>query len=499
MARIKSIGRNAAFCLMLSRVPQARRFPNGFTAGILLAVAALMFGGCASVPNVAFLKRTYATQSVQLRSAWGPIPQATSKAILAGLKQQSGSEEIVRRQAAIEQVVAGRPLVTGNRVRLLLDGPATYEALFAAIRHASTTINVESYIIDDREVGQKFAALLLERRAAGVEVNVMYDSVGSLKTRKDYFDHLRAGGVRVVEFNPVKLKNATKPWKLNHRDHRKLTVIDGRIAFLGGINIDEVYASSSLSSGSTSGGGGSSGGSGGGKEKLRRSGWRDTDVEIEGPVVADFQRLFVRNWQDQHGPPLDEAKYFPSLVPAGTEIVRAIGSSPNDAYSVIYLSLMAAIINAQRYVYITNAYFVPDPQLIQALVEAAQRGVDVRLILPSTTDSRAAGYAAHSHYAELLQAGVKIYERQAALLHAKTAVVDGVWSMVGSANLDWRSAVDNDELDAVILGQEFATQMVRTYAFDETRSDLIDARRWKKRPMHERLQEMLFRLVGRFL
>lgn len=483
---------------MFSRFPDENRRSTGLWVAAT-AAAAVLLAGCAGVPNTAFLKHTYARQSVQLRNAWGPIPQATSQAILNELKQKSGADDIIQRQTAIEQAVAGKPLVLGNRVQLLLDGPATYEAMFAAVRQAKRTIDVESYIIDDGEIGRKLAALLLERRAAGVEVNVMYDSVGSIKTKKDYFDRLRAGGVHVVEFNPVKLRAATHPWKLNHRDHRKLTIVDGRIAFLGGINIDEVYAHSSTSSGGLSGGSSGSSGGGSNKQDLKRSGWRDTDIEIEGPVVADFQRLFLRTWRDQHGPPLDESKYLPPLAPEGKEIVRAIGSSPNDAYSVVYLSLMGAIINAQRYVYITNAYFVPDPQLIRALVDAAQRGVDVRLVLPSTTDSRSAAYAAHSHYAELLRGGVKIYERQAALLHAKTAVVDGVWSMVGSANLDWRSAVDNDELDAVILSPDFAAKMVRTYAFDESRSDLIDPVRWEHRSIRERVKETIFHLLGRLL
>jgi cardiolipin synthase len=463
-------------------------------AAVVIGGSALSLGGCASVPNTTFLRRADARRSVQLRNAWGPIPQKTSAAILAELSQKSGSHGIVERQAAIEQAVAGRPLVLGNRVQLLLDGPATYDAMFAAMRNATATIDIESYIIDDGPVGQKFAALLLERHAAGVEVNVIYDSVGAFKTKDAYFDRLRAAGVHVVEFNPISLRNATKLWKLNHRDHRKLTIVDGRVAFLGGINIDEVYASSSSTSG-----GSSSGGSSSATKKAKQSGWRDTDVRIEGPVVADFQRLFLHTWREQHGPALDESRYFPPLLPVGTEIVRAIGSSPEDAFSVTYLSLMAAIINAQRFIYITNAYFVPDPQLVQALIEAAGRGVDVRLILPSTSDSRSAAYAAHSHYAELLKGGVKIYERQVALLHAKTAVIDGVWSTVGSSNLDWRSAVDNDELNAVILSTDFAAQMVRAYALDERRSDQIELDRWRHRRLSERLKEAWFRLLERLL
>lgn len=450
--------------------------------------------GCATVPNTEFLKRVYATESASFKTAWGPIPERTSAAIMASLKRQAGDLDILERQAAIEEAVAGHPLVLGNRVRLLLDGPATYAAMFAAIRQARSTVNVELYIIDDGDIGQRFAELLLERRAAGVEVNVLYDSFGCLPTDRAYFDRLRAGGVRVVEFNPIGPLAITRPWKLNHRDHRKLTIVDGRTAFLGGINIDDVYASSSSRPGSARGSGSS-----GGEDDQKRNGWRDTDVQIDGPVVADFQRVFVETWEKQHGPALDRETYFPPLHPAGDEIVRPIASSPDDAFSVTYLTLMAAIINAQRYIYITNAYFVPDPQLVAALIEASRRGVDVRLILPSTTDSRSAGYAAHAHYAGLLKGGVKIYERQAALLHAKTAVVDGVWSCVGSANLDWRSAVDNNELNAVILSPEFARHMTAVYALDQAQSDLIVPEQWRRRPLRQRWKEWFFRITGRLL
>ncbi|HVU32826.1 MAG TPA: phospholipase D-like domain-containing protein, partial [Opitutaceae bacterium] len=293
-----------------------------------------------------------------------------------------------------------------------------------------------------------------------------------------------------------------KRWAINHRDHRKLLVVDGRTAFLGGINIDDVYSSGSSSSGGGSSGGFSSGGSGsssGGKDKERRSGWRDTDIEIDGPVVADFQRLFLQTWQKQNGPPLPPVNYFPVVPPAGNAIVRAIGSTPDDPYNAMYLTFIAAITNAQKQIYITNAYFVPDPQLVSALLAAAHRGVDVRIILPSTTDSRSAAYAARSYYAELLQGGIRIYERRWALLHAKTAVIDGVWSCVGSSNLDWRSAVDNDEINAVILGRGFARQMLAAYALDEAQSDEIRLDRWNHRRFGERAKEWFFRLCGRLL
>ncbi len=193
-------------------------------------------------------------------------------------------------------------------------------------------------------------------------------------------------------------------------------------------------------------------------------------------MVGEFQKLFIQTWDKQHGKPLAQKDYFPVVAPQGKEIVRAIGSTPDDPYSLIYVPLISAITNAGKHVYITTAYFVPDPQLLKALLDAAGRGVDVRLILPSHSDSTSAFYAGRSHYSKLLEGGVKVYERRGALLHVKTAIVDGVWSCVGSSNLDWRSALDNDEIDAVILGREFAQQLQAAYAGDIAASDAIDQR-----------------------
>jgi cardiolipin synthase len=375
----------------------------------------------------------------------------------------------------------------GNKVTLLQDGPATYRAMFAAVRAAKDRIDIESYIIEDGEVGQQFADILLERQAAGVQVNVIYDSVGAFGTGKPFFERLRQAGVQVVEFNPVNPLDLKKAWAPNHRDHRKLLVIDGATVFLGGINISSVYSSGS-----------SIGRSEHAVDPTR--GWRDTDVQIDGPVAAEFEALFRETWAKQKGKPLAAtgAQANPTL-PKGNDIVRAIGSTPDDAFSLVYLTVVSAITNAEKQVYITNAYFVPDPQLLQALVDAARRGVDVRLMLPGTSDSAAAFHAGRSYYDELLEAGVKIYERRGALLHAKTAIVDGVWSCVGSSNLDWRSALDNDEINAVIVGREFGRQMQAAYAKDIEAAQAIDLATWRRRPLALRVRELAARLLGPLL
>ncbi len=446
----------------------------------------LAAAGCATLPDTNALIERHAGQTARFEDARGALSRVKSAAILAELKRKSGDIDILEKQIALEQAIVGSPLTVGNKVTLLQDGPATYAAMFAAIRNARDHINLESYIIEDDEIGRQFADLLLEQQGRGVQVNVIYDSFGAISTPKAYFDRLREGGIEVLEFNPVNPLTAPKPWLLNNRDHRKLHVVDGRTAFLGGINISSVYSSGSVASRA-------------GKQAGSQVAWRDTDLQVEGPAVAEFQKLFMDTWEKQRGKPLAPKTYFPVLQPQGKEIVRAIGSTPDDPYSLIYLTLISAIGNAEKQVYLTHAYFVPDPQLLAALVDAAGRGVDVRIILPSHTDSESTFHVGRSHYSTLLTAGVKIYERRGELLHSKTALIDGVWSCVGSSNLDWRSFLDNHEINAVVLGREFGGQMETMFAADLAASDAIDLASWERRPLKFRLKEMMARLWARLL
>ncbi len=395
---------------------------------------------------------------------------------------------ILGRHMLVEQAInADSPLVGGNRLRLLQDGPATYAAMMEAIRSATDHINLQTYIFEDDEVGTEFANLLLERQAEGVQVNLIYDSFATIVTPTEFFDRLRDGGIRLVEFNPINpLSPKSRSWKFNHRGHRKLLVVDGATAFVGGINISEVYSSGSFVSRTR-------------KPSARPAGWRDTHLQISGPVVAEFQRLFHETWIEQEGPPLEGRAYFPDLRPHGDEIVRAIGSTPDDERSVIYLTLLAAIQSAEHSVYLTIAYFAPDSQFLDALKGAAERGVDVKLIMPAKSDIWPIFHVGRSYYEELLEAGVAVYERRGSVMHAKTAVIDGVWSTVGSSNIDWRSFLYNDELNAVILGREFAGEMEAMFEDDLSHSDRIALAQWRERPLPLRFMEWSAKLIERGL
>lgn len=441
---------------------------------------------CASLPDSDALIERHSAQSARFANASGLLSAQKSAEIVAELKHRSGDIDILDRQLALEQAIVGSPLIVGNKVTLLQDGAATYAAMFAAIRKAQDHVNLESYIIDDDEIGRQFADLLLAQQARGVQVNVIYDSVGALNTPNAFFDRLIDGGIAVLEFNPINPLAAKKPWLLNNRDHRKLLVVDGRTAFIGGINISSVYSSGSVVKRPA-------------KTSTDTVAWRDTDLQIEGPVVGELQKQFIGTWEKQRGKPLAAKAYFPALKAQGKDIVRAIASTPDDPYSLIYLTMISAINNAERQVHLTNAYFVPDPQLLKSLIDAAGRGVDVQLILPSHSDSDVVFHAGRSHYTALLQAGVKIHERRGPLLHSKTALVDGVWSCVGSTNLDWRSFLDNDEINAVILGREFAAQMETMSRDDLAASQTIDAESWESRSTLLRLKEWGSRLLQRLL
>ena len=454
----------------------------------LAAACWLLAAGCAHLPDTGLPVGARYTPQVEIDGARGPLSTQRVAAILAGMSRKAGESDILQEHVALEQAIVGTPLTSGNRVLLLQDGAATYPAMFSAIGAATDHINLETYILEDDEIGRQLADLLLHKRSQGLQVNLVYDSVGAIGTPKAFFDRLKAGGVQVLEFNPVNPLSAKKEWLVNNRDHRKLLVVDGHTAFVGGINFSRVY-----SGGSSVRRRGTDARPAAGDEADRIA-WRDTHLRIEGPVVDEFQKLFMQTWAKQRGALLGAANYFPALAAKGGEMVRAIGSTPDDPHSLIYLTLISAISRSERHVYLTNAYFVPDPQLLDALTDAARRGVDVRLLLPGKSDSGVAFHAGRSHYSALLRAGVKLYERRVGMLHAKTATIDGVWSCVGSTNLDWRSFLHNDEIDATVLGREFAGQMQAAFAADLEASERVDLERWEARSFDFRLKEWGARL-----
>ncbi len=447
---------------------------------MLLAVLTSVLDACA-VPNVNGVAAT-SSGSQPLIGAHGPLSTARSREILDALKRQSPNSDILDRHLAIEKAATGVPLIAGNHTTILHDGGETFAAMFNAIRGAQASINLEFYTFEDVESGGEYlGALLVAKRAQGVAVNVLYDSFGSMDTPPAFLNALRGAGCLVLEYNPIdplKVRGAYLP---NDRDHRKLLVVDGTTAFVGGVNLYtgyQVHPHAKFV------------GSGGNNAVF----WHDTDLEIQGPAVAALQHLFVQHWVDQRGPPLDQSTFFPPLRREGDEVLHVLGSTPSQPVPAYYATILSAITNAEQRIWLTTAYFVPTDDEVDDLEDAARRGVDVRLMLPSQSDSPSAFDVGRSHYDDLLEAGVKIYEIQNEVLHSKTAVIDGVWSVIGSSNFDHRSVLFNDEVDVIVLGRATASQLEAEFQADEAKSRAIDETTWSHRPFSERIRELLARL-----
>jgi cardiolipin synthase len=367
----------------------------------------------------------------------------------------------------------------GNRVALLLDGPETYEAMLEAIATASDHIHLETYIIENDEVGYRIADALIERARNNVDVRLIYDGYGSTDDA-DYWGRLRDAGVRVHQFNPPDPLENIELDSYHRRDHRKILVVDGEVGFTGGVNFYDAYRARP----------------GGSEEKGHKSllpwvdsskdrkGWRDTHIQIEGPAVAELQRIFVAHWERLEAETVAGDRIFPQLQQMGEERVRFdVGVGGNEAPSEIYTAYLASFREARHRIWITQAYFVPNDEFLDALKEAALRGIDVKVIVPGVTDVTFILYASRALYGELLEAGVQIFEFQEGVLHAKTAVIDGVWSTVGSSNLDYLSFLRNHEADAVVIGAGFAADMERVFQQDLERSRHITLEDWQRRPL----------------
>lgn len=443
--------------------------------------------GCAaSLPNARELFETLRRESREDSGDAG-ISRRTRIA-LGRLRSQGYLTAAMERHLRLIRAIAGVPLLGGNKVTLLQNGKTIYAAMERIISEAKNSINLETFTFADDAVGRKFASLLIDRSRHGVRVNIIYDSLGSMNTPASFFDRMRRNGISVVAFNPL-AGASPQAWSQSvvHRDHRKLLVVDGRIAIIGSVNIANEYANNRAEEFSNA------------AAAANQMFWRDTDVEIQGPAVAQCQRLFVAEWYGQTGKLLAPADYFPHLKPRGHQLVQVIGSTPEVGFSTIYYTLLDAVQNAEKNVYIADAYFAPGDQFLTRLKAAGRRGVDVELVLPHRTDHPIVIEAARWHYGSVLRAQVRIYERLHAVLHSKTATIDDIWSTVGSSNLDWWSIARNNEINVVIVGRTFALQMNAAFVSDREQSLEITRSAWSHRSITQRVDEFCGWVVQRWL
>lgn len=445
--------------------------------------ACLLLSACARLPDLKYLKEPiHAPTAPRVVDGQGALSEKDAASVLA--RRLGHSKVDAKMLAGLEEAATGRPLIAGNKVTLLFDGPRTIAAMMAAVGAAKDSINLETYIFEQDPLGLKFADLLIAKQKEGVQVNIIYDCVGTLGTPQAFFDRMQEAGIRLLPFQPVNPLHRPLGWRINNRDHRKILVVDGKVAFAGGVNIAAAYTQSSLFRS---------------RGKARASvGWRDTHIQIEGPAVAALQWMFLDNWASQKEGDLPERDYFPALAPAGDKVLRVLKSQPGSNQE-IFKAYFVAIQGARTSIHITSAYFVPDVQIMKALLDAAGRGVDVKIILPSVSDSGLVFHAGHSFYTQMLRAGIKVHELKPSVLHAKTAVIDGTWSTVGSTNLDTRSFLHNKEVNVVVMGDGFGREMERAFQDDLEDSNEITLKQWKRRPAAQRFKEFFARLMAYWL
>jgi cardiolipin synthase len=368
-------------------------------------------------------------------------------------------------------------LVPGNRVEVLCDGKQTLPAMFAAIRRARRWVYLEYYVFEELSCGgEALSELLVGIRGIGVDVAIIYDAVGSQNTSSSFLKTLERAGIHLLPFDPINPAKA-RGWSPNRRDHRKLLIVDGQLAIVGGVNLSAHYETPSRAPRD-----------GRGVEPRR---WRDTDLLLEGPVIAQLQRLFLAHWAEQNGPILPNVESYHAPGTRGKERVGVIASEPACGRPRYYATLLSALRAARSRVWITAGYFLPLPEQKHALIEAAQRGVDVQLLLASHNDSVAALAAQRCGYAELLRGGIRIYERERMILHSKSVIVDASWSAVGSSNFDPRSVRFNDEVDVVVIGTT-ADALARVFLADIQSARVIEAEMWRRRPWRQRALELFW-------
>jgi cardiolipin synthase len=445
----------------------------------VLLIAAGLCASCAFNPRVeapADMPPIVARERALTEDASDPLLQAA----LDEYKDDARIRELVdgvRRYSSV-------PLTSGNRISTLIDGPQTFAAIEDELKAARRHIHLETFIFGADDIGRRFGDLLARKRSEGVEVRVLYDSVGSMETPKSFFDDLRGRGVEVREFRPMSPVKTPNIWDIHNRDHRKIIVVDGKVGFTGGINIDSTYSSASTSKP--------------GPKRGLQDGWRDTHVRVQGPAVTQLQTLFVESWNKAGERAEFRAQdgYFPKISPAGDALVAIVGNDSESDDRSLYGTYTAAFTRATERLWITHAYFAPNEELLAAMEDAAKRGVDVRLIVPAFTDSNIVLNATQATFTRLLKAGVRVYELKDALLHAKSVVIDGTVSIVGSANLDMRSFVHNDEVNAIVISRDFGQRMEEVFQRDQKAARAVELERWQRRSVWRRFKEFAVRLFG---
>ncbi len=391
--------------------------------------------------------------------------------------EQADSQDspIVRdhRRLAQLQLRSGKfLLLSGNRAQVLQDGEETFAAIFTALEQAQSFIHIEYYIFEEGDLADRIADILIEKVKQGVQARLAYDGVGSWSLSKQYCQRLEEAGVEVFPFMPVRFGPLAN--RLNYRNHRKIVVVDGQVGFTGGINVSDKYIKGDPELGS----------------------WRDTHLRLEGRAVNFLQYIFLTDWQFVSGQNLLTAEHFPEHDSVGPTPVQVSASGPDSDYASIHQTFVSMLYGAREYIYLANAYLIPDESMLMALKSTALSGVDVRLMIPEASDSFVVKWSTRSYLEELLAAGVKVYFYQKGFLHSKVIVADDALASVGTANLDIRSFEQNFELNALMYDADIARQLKARFMADVQDCRLLSLETYRQRPRIDRVKESVFRVLS---
>ena len=367
----------------------------------------------------------------------------------------------------------GAPIVAGNNIEVLLNGDQTFPRMLRDIKSAKSTITFAQYLYEDGPIAQELAQAFADRCRVGVKANILLDRHGSGRVPAEIIRRLKNAGCNVEYFRQIEADGIIFPWRLlryNYRSHRRVLVVDGRIGYTGGYGVSEAWT-------------------GNGRTPEH---WRDTNARIEGPVVSFLQTAFAESWLETTGIAIGGDDYFPRLDHAGKMRAQVVKSSPLGGSFQNYMLFLLSINSAKKSILITNPYFIPDEVLTEALVNAAARGVRVTILTPGTIDNRFTYTASRSHYGPLLLGGVEVFEYKAALMHAKTIVVDGAWATIGSTNIDNRSFALNQEINLTVHDIGVARHLEEIFREDLKYSEPVTYEQWRSRGMFERLFEFFF-------
>jgi cardiolipin synthase len=370
----------------------------------------------------------------------------------------------------------GPSLQNGNMVSSLRNGDEIFPAMLSAIRRATKTIDLESFIYWSGTIGTEFTTALCERAQAGVKVHVLVDAFGSKEIDSHFMKQMRDAGVKVYSYHPLNIFDPRSWSEFDHRTHRKLLIVDGKVGFIGGVGIADSWSGNGTQS----------------------DHWRDNHYRVEGPVVGQLQAVFADNWlQTTGGEVLCGDAYFPKLESAGNVWAQVCKSSPQGGSENMQLMMLLSINAAGKRIRIENSYFVPDQATRDALIAARKRGVDVQIIMPGAKiDDQVVRHASRAHWEELLKAGIRLYQFQPAMLHCKLLIIDDLWVSIGSSNMDNRSFRHNDEANLNVLDPNFAGQQASVFEEDKTHSREVIYDQWKHRSFGERLKNTLADLLS---